>query len=146
VAKTSSMESMILKAFGYVGKSFNYYSLVKPAKYVVDGLDVGFGCTSWVIEVKKNWFICYANFVTPTGDNFHKILLLYGDIKRHQFNRCHAYYIDEEDLKKNGGSHTDFSLDEIIAALINHALQNNVKTCLGCAGKHPLQTHYIQFL
>ncbi len=113
---------------------------------MINGKIAGLGFVEWVIKIKENWFVVSANFIQPTGYTFHKTLYLYNDKKKEQLNRCHSYYLDNEDITKGGGSFGDYSVDEIIATLINHGEEFNEENCAGCRGELPQQTHLIQLL
>lgn len=146
IAHPNYEEQEILSAFRYVGKEFVYNRVYIPGCYIVDGEEMGYGYVNWRISLNEKWFVVIATFITPGMQTFRKTLLLYHDEKLNQLNRCHAIYCDEKDLKKNGGTHLMYSTGEILASLINHFMTNDKSTCIGCAGKHPLQTHYIQLL
>ena len=137
-------DTMFLKAFAYTKRSYSYKFVSKAGAYIIDGEIVGVGYVDWKIQVKPNWYVIGAHFTTPDGGIFQKHLLLFNDIEKRQLNRCHVYYIDSEDFTKGGGSRADFTLDEIIATLVDHAENFDESNCESCKGVHPLQTHFIQ--
>ena len=139
-------ENLICKIKQVLGGEFKVIPSCLPAQYIVDNNRVGMGYVRLIIPVKENWFITISNYMSSGGLPFGKILLHYNDVKNKRFNRCHSYYIDENDLKNKGGTTTTYDDPEIIISLIDHALNNDEKTCAGCRGEDPLQTHYIQLI
>ena len=139
-------ENLICKIKQVLGGNFEVKPVCGPAQYIVDNNIVGMGYVRLFIPVKENWYITISNYMSSGGLPFSKILLHYNDEENKRFNRCHSYYIDENDLKNKGGTTTTYDDPEIIISLINHALNNDEKTCTGCRGEDPLQTHYIQLI
>ena len=134
------------RSFNIVGEPHPYIFCFLPASYIVDEKLGGLGFVQFLISVKPEWYISGSSFITEGGDPFYKLLLLYFDKDKNQLNRCHSYYIDEGDLKKKGGTRTQFQNYEIIASLLNHAKIFNERNCDSCRGENPLQTHFIQLL
>ena len=139
-------EDEILRAFALIGFQSAYFDTALKSEYIIDRQEMGCGLVNWMIPIKKDWFIIRATFIANDAGYFRKLMLLYLDKEKHQLNRCHTYYIDQIDIDKKGGSYSNYKDHEIMATLIDHALHNDEETCIGCAGKHPLQTHYIQLL
>ncbi len=129
-----------------MGSEVQVISTYMPAQYIVDDKVVGMGYVRAIIPVKEKWYVTISNYMSSGGLPFSKILLHYNDAENKRFNRCHSYYIDENDLKNKGGTTTTYEDPEIIISLIDHALNNDEKTCVGCRGEDPLQTHYIQLI
>jgi hypothetical protein len=138
------LDTIFLKAFAHTKQSYPYDFISKIGAYIVDGKIGGVGFVDWRIKVKPNWFVIGAHFVAQEGYIFNKYLLLFNDTIKNQLNRCHSYYVDQMDINKGGGTQTDFSLDEILATLIDHAENFDESNCDSCKGIHPLQTHFIQ--
>ena len=143
-----SYETIFYKAFAYTeSKTFYPWEKVSlPSSYFVDGNLVGLGYVHHLIHIKPDWMITLATFIHAGLSPFNKILYLYHDKTKNQFNRCHSYYVDNEDIDKGGGTQSEYSPDEIIASLINHAEASDETNCIGCKGEHPLQSHLIQLL
>ena len=144
----SYLQDEILRACTLLGKTYPHYEVEVPCIYIVDKNVVGLGWTNFFIQAKPMWMVVSATFLHNSGRLFNKVLLTFFDdrIGGTFLNRCHSIYIDEEDLKKAGGTPTEYRLSEVIACLLRHAETNNEKTCDGCRGENPLQTHYIKLL
>lgn len=140
------LEDIIYKIKPIMGTEIKVIPQLAPAHYIVDGKIVGVGYLKHLIPVKPHWYITMSEYLAPYSQLFNKVLLHYLEEEKLKFTRCHSYYIDKTDLEKKGGSNTSYELHEIITSLINHALSNNEKTCAGCRGEDPLQTHYIQLI
>lgn len=137
-------ESLIYRIKPILGSQIQIIQTCSPAQYIVDEKIVGMGYLRVLIPVKKDWFITMSDYLDAYGRQFSKLLLHYQEGKK--LTRCHSFYIDKEDLEKKGGSLTSYEDHEIIISLINHALSNDEKTCAGCRGEDPLQTHYIKLI
>lgn len=139
-------ETVFLKTFALTKKWYPYERTEIPAGYIVDKKLVGLGYVNMVIKIKEDWFVTISDFIDTSGRTFRKTLYLYHDKEKNQFNRCHSYYVDNEDITKGGGFMTSFMPDEILASLINHAENFDESNCESCQGENPLQTHLIQLL
>lgn len=133
----------MLKVFRLTGKEYPYSLVDIPAKYIIDDQIEGMGYIQFLLEVKDFWVVTHSNFISEKGYTYSKTLLNYYDMEKNQLNRCHAIYIDSIDEEIATGNATNFTLDEIIASLINHGENFNESICKSCSGEHKNQTHYI---
>ena len=140
-------ENIFLKTFALTKNSYPVELTAIPAGYIVDKKLVGMGYVNILVKIKEKWMVTISNFIGANGGMFRKTLYLYNDEEKHQFNRCHSYYVDQQDMDlTKGGTYTNFLPDEILASLINHAENFDESNCSGCRGEHPLQTHLIQLM
>ncbi len=139
-------KTIFFKTFALTKKSYPYEMTAIPAGYIIDKKLVGLGYVNMVMKIRENWLVALSNFIHEDGGIFSKMLYLYDDKEKKQFNRCHSYYVDQIDMENKGGTNTNFMLEEILASLINHAENFDESNCESCRGENPLQTHLIQLL
>ena len=114
-------ESLIYRIKPILGSTIEVKQIIAPATYMVDEKVVGMGYIRVLIPVKEKWYITISDYMDNWGSKFSKLLLNYYEDGK--FGRCHSHYIDNEDLKKKGGSFTSYEEHEVIISLIDHFKQ-----------------------